>query len=94
MKEQEQATPPNENRWNHADRFLRDVANLLLWPLVGIDFGLFFVHSHVNCSLSVTFGGYQIFLSLAIIVLSFITKWHWVLYVDILFLLAVPFITH
>ena len=84
----------NDNTRNSAARFLLDVAQLLLRALVGFDFGLFFVHSYVNCNQSMTLGMIQLGLGIAIIALSFITKRRWALYVGILFILAVPFFEH
>ena len=84
----------NDNPRNAAARFLLDVAQLLLRALVVFDFGLFFVHFYVNCDQSMTLGIIQLCLGLAIIVLFFITKRRWALYVGILFVVAVPFFEH
>ena len=89
-----QTQSSNDNRRNSAARFLLDVAQLLLRALIGFDFGLFFVHSYVNCNQSITLGMIQLGMGLAIIALSFITKRWWALYVGIFSMLAVPFVEH
>lgn len=89
-----QTRSSNAYRQNSADRSLLAVAQLLLHALVGVDFGLFFVHFYVDCDTSITLGMIQLGLGFAIVALSFITKRRWALYVGILFMLAVPFVEH